>query len=166
MNVTELLRSLGEAKVEYVLVGGLAVQLHGFLRSTFDVDLVLAMDDGNLLRFIDVAKRSGLQPAIPVGIDSLRDAEQIERWHREKGMIAFALREPQAGGVAVDVIVRPEVSFEALSSHAMIATLFGLTVRIASVDDLLVMKRIAKRPKDLLDIVALEKIKRGQDPNV
>jgi len=44
--------------------------------------------------------------------------------------------------------------------------LFGNTVRIASIDHLLEMKRIANRPKDQLDIVALEKIKRGEDPNV
>lgn len=44
--------------------------------------------------------------------------------------------------------------------------LFARQVWIASIDDLLVMKRIANRPKDQLDIVALEKIKRGEDPNV
>lgn len=166
MKIAELLQSLSDEQVQYVLVGGLAVQLHGFLRSTFDIDLVLAMNDANLVRFIAVAKRYGLVPVIPVPIDSLRNAGQIEQWHREKGMLAFALREPHIGGGAVDVLVRPEVPFDRLMANAVTGELFARRVPIASIDDLLAMKRIANRPKDQLDIVALEKIKRGEDPNV
>ena len=66
MKIAELIQSLSDDQVQYVLVGGLAVQLHGYLRSTFDIDLVLAMNDANLARFISVAKRHGLLPVIPV----------------------------------------------------------------------------------------------------
>jgi hypothetical protein len=166
MKTADLLQSLADEQVQYVLVGGLAVQLHGFLRSTFDIDLVLAMNDDNLVRFIAVAKRYGLVPSIPVPIDSLRNASQIDQWHREKGMLAFALREPQIGGSVVDVLVRPEVPFDILMTNAVAGELFARQVWIASIDDLLTMKRIANRPKDQLDVVALEKIKRGVDPNV
>ncbi|MDO8291694.1 MAG: hypothetical protein Q7T29_02310 [Gallionella sp.] len=165
MKTAELLQSLSEGQVQYVLVGGMAVQLHGFMRSTFDIDLVLAMNDENLVRFIDVAKRFGLTPSIPVPIDSLRNAAQIEQWHREKGMLAFALREPQIGGGVVDILVRPQVPFEQLMENAVAGELFGQQVWIASIDDLLTMKRVANRPKDQLDIAALEKIKRGEDPS-
>jgi hypothetical protein len=165
MKTTELLCALSAAQIRYVLVGGMAVQLHGYMRSTFDIDLVLAMNDENLVRFIDVAKRFGLIPSIPVSIDSLRNAEQIEQWHREKGMLAFALREPQIGGGVVDILVRPEVPFDRLMNNAVAGQLFAQQVWIASIDDLLTMKRVANRPKDLLDIAALEKIKRGEDPN-
>jgi hypothetical protein len=165
MKIAELLQSLSDSQVQYVLVGGLAVQLHGFLRATFDIDLVLAMNDENLVRFIDVAKRFGLTPGIPVPIDSLRNADQIDQWHREKGMLAFSLREPQTGGGVVDVLVRPEVTFEKLFANAVEGKLFGRHVPIASIEDLLAMKRIANRPKDRLDIEALEKIQRGEDPN-
>ncbi len=165
MKIAELLKSLSEASVGYVLVGGLAVQLHGYMRSTFDIDLVLAMNDENLCRFIEVAKRLGMTPVMPVDIDALRDSRQIEQWHREKGMLAFALRESRAGGNVIDVLVRPEISYERLLEHAVAAELSGNTIRIASIDDLMLMKRAANRPKDRLDIEALEKILRGEDPN-
>jgi hypothetical protein len=165
MKIAELLQSLSDNQVKYVLVGGLAVQLHGFLRATFDIDLVLAMDDVNLVRFIDVAKDYGLKPGIPVPIESLMNAEQIDQWHREKGMLAFPLREPQSGGSVIDVLVRPDVTFDKLMANAVRGSLFGRQVLVASIDDLLEMKRIANRPKDRLDIEALEKIKRGEDPN-
>ena len=165
MKIAELLKSLSEARVDYVLVGGLAVQLHGYLRSTFDIDLVLAMNDENLTRFIGVARGFGMKPVIPVDIDALRDARQIEQWHRDKGMLAFALREPQAGGNVIDILVRPEITYERLLENAVEAELSGSKVRIAGIADLLVMKRAANRPKDRLDIEALEKILRGEDPN-
>lgn len=165
MKIAELLQALSDDKVQYVLVGGLAVQLHGFLRSTFDIDLVLAMNEGNISRFIAVANRFGLVPVIPVSIESLKNPTQIDQWYREKGMLAFSLREPQAGGGAVAVLVRPDVPFEQLMANAVMGKLFASQVWIACIDDLLAMKRIANRPKDQLDVTALEKIKRGEDPN-
>ncbi|MBM4221340.1 MAG: nucleotidyl transferase AbiEii/AbiGii toxin family protein, partial [Gammaproteobacteria bacterium] len=157
MKTAELIQCLSDEQIQYVLVGGLAVQLHGFLRATFDIDLVLAMNSENLTRFIAVAKRHGLVPGIPVPLDSLANPDLIDQWHREKGMLAFSLREPQPGGSVVDVLVRPEVPFERLMANAVMGELSGRRVPIASIPDLLAMKRAAGRPKDMLDVIALEK---------
>jgi len=164
-SIPDILRALGDADVRFVLVGGFAVQLHGFVRTTIDVDIVLAMDSINLERFISVARVFGLAPVIPVPLEALADAEKIEQWHREKGMLAFALREPQIGGSVIDVLVRPEVQFDQLLANAVDVQLFDRDLKIASIDDLLVMKRAANRLKDRIDIEALEKIKRGEDPH-
>lgn len=166
MRITELFKSLSKGQVQYVLVGGLAIQLHGFMRSTFDIDLVLAMNDENLERFITIANQYGLVPSVPVPIEALRNASQIDQWYREKGMLVFSLREACSGGSVVDILVRPAVPFDRLIANAVRGELFGMQIMIASIDDLLEMKRIAHRQKDQLDIVALEKIKRGEDPNV
>ena len=166
MKTLDILSVLQAAEVDFVLVGGLAVQLHGYMRMTYDIDLVLAMNDENLGRFIEVAKSKGLAPVIPVPIDSLKNAALIDQWHREKGMLAFALREPSVAGSVIDVLVRPDVSFERLAADAKLAEFVGKSIKIASIDHLLEMKRIANRGKDQLDIIALEKIKRGEDPNV
>lgn len=132
---------------------------------TYDVDLVLSMNEANLVRFIDVASRLGLAPVIPVPLAALKDASQLDQWHKEKGMLAFALREPGIGGSVVDVLIRPDVSFEKLAANAVQADFFGHPLKIASIEHLLEMKRAANRPKDQLDIAALEKIQRGEDPN-
>lgn len=166
MKIAELLQSLAEAEVDYVLVGGLAVQIHGFMRATLDIDLVLAMNDTNLQRFIEIAKAYKLEPNIPVPIDTLRNEKLIEDWHSEKGMLAFSLREPQAGGKIVDIVVRPVVPYAQLAENAISAHFFGRHIKVAAIDDLLAVKRNTGRAKDLLDIEALEKIKRGEDPNV
>ena len=127
--------------------------------------LVLAMNDSNLVRFIEVSHRYELKPGMPVPIDSLRNPVQIEQWRSEKGMLAFSLRESKPAGTAMDVLIRPEISFERLTANAVQGMFFDRRVMIASIDDLLSMKRHANRPKDQFDILALEKIKRGEDPN-
>ena len=148
-----------------MIVGGLAMQMHGYMRMTYDINLVLAMNDENLTRFIEVAKRLGLAPIIPVPIDALKNAQQIDAWHREKGMRAFALRGPDLTASVVDVLVRPEIAYDRLAAAAVEGELAGRRIKIASIEHLLEMKRAANRPKDQLDIAALEKIQRGEDPN-
>ena len=62
----ELFRELQKHEVQYLVVGGIAINLHGVERATMDVDLVLAMDDGNLQRFLGAATNLELKPSLPV----------------------------------------------------------------------------------------------------
>jgi hypothetical protein len=123
------------------------------------VDVVLSMDDANLGKFIDSARAAGLRPVLPIPIDALRDASRIDRWHREKGMLAFSLRGPEAMATVIDVLVRPVVPFAELKRHALIKRIGPLSIPVASVDDLIRLKTGTGRTKDVLDIEELGKIK-------
>ena len=160
MGMYEILSILTGARVDFVLVGGLAVALHGYQRLTMDVDVVLALDDENLSKFIDCAGQANLQPVLPIAIDALRDAEQIDTWHRDKGMLAFSLRGPDSMAVAIDVLVRPVVPYHELRQNAVVKHVGASSIPVASIDDLIRMKTGTGRSKDLLDIDELEKIKR------
>jgi hypothetical protein len=164
-SIPAILRALIDEGVQFVLVGGFAVQLHGFVRTTLDLDLVLSMDDTNLSKFVEVAKSFELAPVAPVPIESLENTSLMARWYQEKGMLAFALRESGIAGSVIDVLIKSEVPFAKLKSDAVIARLFERDIAIASIDDLITMKRVANRPKDRLDIEALERLKKGEDPN-
>ena len=72
MSMYNLLATLSGAEIDYVLIGGLAVTLHGYQRVTMDVDVVLAMNDANLSKFVDCAKSANLKPVLPIPIDALR----------------------------------------------------------------------------------------------
>lgn len=159
MSMYDLLSTLSSGKIDYVLVGGLAVALHGYQRVTMDVDVVLALDDENLAKFVDCAKSANLKPVLPVPIDCLRDAALIDRWHREKGMLAFALRGPDAMATVMDVLVRPLVSFDELKRNAATKRIGPLSIPVASIDDLITLKTGTGRSKDVVDIEELRKIK-------
>ena len=155
MRFDELFRALHTEGVRYVLVGGLAGNLHGVDRSTFDVDIVLAMDDANLSRFVDMAKKLNLIPNIPVPIDALKSAAQIDQWHREKGMIVFSFRSGDADSNVIDVLVKPVVPFDELAQDATTAGFMGQTVLIASKQHLIRLKSGTGRAKDQQDITEL-----------
>lgn len=154
-----LLSALSDAEVDYVLIGGLAVTLHGYQRVTMDVDVVLSMDDRNLARFVECAKSAGLRPVLPIPIEALRNASVIDQWHREKGMLAFALRSPEAIATVIDVLVRPVVPYVELKRNAVVKRIGPLSVPVAGIDDLIRLKTGTGRTKDRLDIEELEKLK-------
>jgi hypothetical protein len=160
MFIHDVFRVLEEEQVEYVVVGGIAINLHGVERATMDVDLVLAMDSGNLRRFLKAATRLELKPSLPVAIEALCDAQQLDAWIREKRMIAFALRSAVPHRPTVDIIVRPKVTFEAMSRNRVEKDIGGVRVKIASIDDLIALKTGTGRKQDESDIAALEKVKR------
>ena len=155
MLFADLFRALHADNVRYVLVGGLAGNLHGVDRSTFDIDLVLAMDDANLSHFVDMAKRLNLTPNIPVPMESHKSAALIDQWHREKGMIVFSFRSGDADANVIDVLVKPVVPFDELVKDATTAAFMGETVFIASKQHLIRLKSGTGRAKDAQDIAEL-----------
>ena len=152
----DLFRTLQEERVDYVLVGGLAINLHGVERATMDVDLVLAMDEGNLRRFLAAATRLKLKPSLPVPIESLCDAKQLDAWVREKHLIAFSLRPASPNVPTVDIIVRPAVPFERMHRNRIEKDVGGVRLSLACIDDLIEMKTGTGRKQDASDIEALK----------
>ena len=163
MSMFDIIELLDSAQVDYVLIGGLAVTLRGYQRLTMDVDIVLAMSAQNLQCFIGAAKRAGLRPVMPVAIDSLADPQLLDRWHDEKGMLAFALRHPDRQSTVIDVLVRPNVPFDELKRNAEMLPIGTMRVPTASIEDLIRLKTGTGRTKDALDIDELRKLQARSD---
>lgn len=161
MGIFDLIKLLAEKEIDFVLVGGLAVALQGYQRVTMDVDVVLAMDESNLERFIAAAREGGLRPTIPVPIESLARPELIEQWHREKGMLAFSLRGAEAQATVLDVLVKPVVPYADLRRDASMVALGASRVPVASIAHLIAMKTGTGRGKDQIDIDELTKLMPG-----
>ena len=159
MKFADFFEAMATAGTDYVLVGGLTVSLHGIVRGTLDVDIALAMDDANLARFIDAARRLGLSPSLPVPIEVLSNAAQIETWFREKSMLAFSLREAAPAGLVVDVLVRPRVAYPALRANAVRRSLGSIVIPIASVEHLIELKSDTGRSIDAIDVDSLVKLR-------
>jgi len=154
-----LIRGLNDAGVKYLLVGGLAVNAHGYLRSTVDVDLIVRLDTANLLPALAVLKSLGSAPRVPVPIESFADPELRQSWIRDKHMKVFSLRSDKHAETEVYLFADDPLGFDRAygdAVHVEIAT--GLQATICSLDDLLELKRQADRDKDRIDIQKLKEI--------
>jgi len=156
----DLFRALQHEEVEYVVVGGLAVMFHGVERSTMDVDLVLAMSEENLRRFLVVATSLQLAPTLPVPLASLCDARQMETWVREKNLIAFSLHSKSGSLPTVDIIVQPKIPFDMMYRDRLEKEIGDVRVNFASIDALIALKTGTGRTQDASDVRALQVVKR------
>ncbi len=155
----DLLGALERHQVRYVLVGGLALNLHGVERATMDIDLALALDAGNLHRFILAARELKLSPVAPVSLEDLANEDKRKDWIESKHMVAFGLRAPEPGTPMIDALIVETLPFEQLQKHCESRAIGTTRVSVASIDDLIEMKRLSARMQDLADIRALEKLK-------
>lgn len=149
-----LLRVLVEHGVRFVLIGGWAAKLQGSTTVTADIDFCYARDLDNLERLaralsgLDVRLR-GIEEDVPFVLDarSLRAGD------------TFTLT-TSAGDV--DLIASPAGTdgFEGLEAASDVLDLDGFEVPVASVPDLIRMKRAAGRPKDLVEVEILEALQK------
>lgn len=158
VTLESLFRALTESGGRYIVVGGLAVVLHGHVRATGDVDLIVDFSDGEIPKILGALERAGFQPYTPVPASAFADPAQRAAWIRDNGMLVFSLR-PSDGIPMVDLFLEHPIPFDDLWRRSSVVTLRGLPVRIASIDDLVTLKRLAGRPEDLTDIDALLEIK-------
>jgi hypothetical protein len=145
--------------VRYVVVGGVAVNLHGYQRFTKDIDLVIDLIPDQSLKVLQALEAVGYKPNVPVKLADFADPVIREGWVRDKGMMVFQMYSDQTR-ISIDIFVQYPLDFEELWKEGTMIDLPGASLRIASIDHLILMKRRANRPQDQLDIGQLEKIKR------
>jgi Nucleotidyl transferase AbiEii toxin, Type IV TA system len=150
-------------RVRYLVVGGVAVVLHGHPRFTADLDLVVALDPENARAAIAALARLGYRPRAPVDGALFADPEARQGWIDEKGLTVFTLWSPEHPATEIDLFVREPFPFGAAWARATMADLGGVKVPVASIEDLVALKRVAGRPKDLEDIRVLEAIARERN---
>ncbi len=160
------LRSIMEALhregVRCLVVGGLAVNAHGLLRATVDVDLVVQLAPENIRRTFAALASLGYEPLVPVTAEGFADARTRSLWIREKRMRVLQFRSEAHRTVTVDVFVEEPFAFEEEYARALRKSLSGgIEVRFVCLKALLRMKEQAGRPRDLADIAELKRRLKG-----
>lgn len=151
LRLDEILRTLTEFGVEFVVVGGVAVQAHGYLRATADLDVVPNPTLLNLSRLGEALSDLDARPrraTLPVDVT---DPQLLKR----VPLAPLTTRYGRLDLLNIAHVSGAPRSFEELLGRALTVNLDGLAVSIVGLDDLLRMKRAAGRPQDLTDIGAL-----------
>jgi predicted nucleotidyltransferase len=155
-DIERVLEALNSAGVRYLVVGGIAVVLHGHLRTTADLDLVVQLEHDNVLTAMRALTGLGYHPRAPVAAEAFADEEVRESWVRDKGLTVFSLWSSRAPTLEVDLFVREPFGFAEVYARALKVPLENTFAWVVSLPDLIALKTQARRPQDLEDIDALE----------
>lgn len=156
-DVGELIAVLGRHEVDYVVIGGVATQVHGHRRTTMDLDLTPDPAPENLRRLsaalaeLEASPREGDAEEAEIAAgdpERLAVAAIVPPLHTPYGQIHI-LKEPKGAR-----------AFDEMRKAALVVELEGNDVPIAALDDLIRMKRAAGRPADLDDIATLTEVER------
>jgi len=161
LDIQGILKALAEEDVEFLLIGGVAVGFHGYVRATKDVDVVPSPAPENLERLAAVLRQLDAEVE---GATEFDDAELPDPLDPEALALGgnWVLR-TRLGRFDVMQWIGDGALWERLSPAAVSAEIGDLTVRVVGYDDLIALKREAGRPEDLADLQRLSQA-RGEDP--
>lgn len=156
LDLRELFRVLAEHGVDYLIIGGVAAQVHGRRRTTMDLDVVPAPDAENFKRLAAAlvaldAYPVELGPGAPAPTDEqLRVAPVVPPLATRHGELHILNEVPGA------------TAYAAMRARALRTDLDGIVTAIVGVDDLIRIKQTVGRPSDLEDIEALTAVARRE----
>jgi predicted nucleotidyltransferase len=152
-------KELEKAKINYLIVGGVAVNLYGYTRFTGDVDILLALNPSNLSKMDKLMHNLDYVERIPVNIKELGNKIKLNEFIKKKGLKAYTYISNSQPQLDIDVIVEQSIDFKDYDKGKTIIKVWNMELPVVSIDDLIKMKKSAKRDKDMLDIEALLKLK-------
>lgn len=155
-----VLQKLNEKEVKYLIVGGLAVNLHGVPRFTKDLDIIIEMTPQNIKRLIEVMKELGYRPKVPVRLEQFISPVNRKKWQEEKQMKAFNLICLDKPYEEIDIVINTPLKFKTAYQKREEIKAGKLLLPLINLDNLIKMKKFSARKQDISDIESLQKVKR------
>ena len=156
----KILVELSRAKVQFLVAGGIAMNIHGLERATHDIDFIIFLERKNIIRFGKVMQHLGYRPKIPVKAADFADEKLRNSWIKKKNMVVFSFYHPKNPFEVIDVFVYHPRPFPEMFKARKKVPLSGFTVNAVGLKDMLFLKEKASRPKDEMDIRYLRNILR------
>jgi len=160
MNIFErVFRELNKEKIKYLVVGGVAVNLHGYARFTGDLDILVLLEEKNLIKLDRAMKNMGYMERLPISLRLLQDQKQVRKWLKEKNMLAYSFLPPKETLLQIDIIIEESLKFEKIVKNKINKRISGVTIPVVSIQDLITMKKKANRARDIDDLKQLIELK-------
>jgi len=144
--------ALREAGIRYAVVGGHAVALHGAVRGTVDIDIVLAWSRKALAGAEKALTEIGLVSRLPLSANDIFDFR--DEYIENRNLVAWNFYDPTDLSVQVDIVITHDLK----GRKTKRIELPGGPIPILAIRDLIEMKRESGRPQDIEDVAALEKL--------
>ena len=150
LDIRGILEELNRARVEFLVIGGVAVGFHGYVRATKDVDIVPAPDKENLERLALLLQRLDAQIE---GADEFEEGELPDPLDPDAlGLGGNWVLGTRLGRFDIMQWIGDEALWEKLAPAALDTEVDGLRIKVVSYQDLVALKEMAGRPEDLTDL--------------
>lgn len=156
----DVFKALNDAGARYIVVGGIAVGLHGIPRNTFDLDIMIDLEQRNILTINHALSHLGYVPRVPVNPEDFADETTRNEWVAKKNMLVFSWWKSSEQYRIIDIVFHHPFDFDACYSRRVERHDDAINIPLIEINDLIAMKRFANRKQDLSDIEALEQVKR------
>lgn len=156
----EVLQKLQDSQVRFVVVGAVAMNLHGVPRMTADLDLLVDLAPASLSVLIQALEGLGYKPRLPVPAAALLDPELRREWVEQRNLKAFTFVHSLRPLQEVDLLLESPIPFEEVERAKRVLAAGRLRIPVVSLDHLIAMKRASGRAQDAADVDALERLKR------
>ena len=153
-----IFKELNGLGIDYLVVGGLAVNFHGVPRMTYDIDLMVLLERENILKLVTKLTQWGYRPKIPIDPRDLSDEIKRNSWVREKGMKALNFYSETLPIGEIDILIETPILYEELRSRAIRIELQDEKIPTVSIHDLIELKLRAGRKQDLADVEHLRMV--------
>ncbi len=158
LDYQSIFKKLNHQKIDYLVVGGLAINFHGIPRMTYDLDLMILLQPDNILKTVSFLGKMGYRPRVPVDPKELADEEKRRIWIKEKNMKAFTFYSDKHPLGEIDLLIDAPLSYLQLKKRAVFLDLQGVSIPVIAIPDLIRLKRNTGRKQDLSDIQLLKKV--------
>lgn len=153
MFLIRLATALKELSVRYALVGGYAVSLHGAVRGTIDVDIIISLTEKDYINAERALGSIGLQPRLPV--TAIEVFKFRQEYIKNRNLVAWSFVNSNNPIEVVDIIITHDLN----EIKTVDMAVGSEKIRVIALPELIKMKASSNRPQDIEDIKALRKLK-------
>jgi len=146
-----LVKFVSSQKLEYTILGGVAVALYGEPRMTADIDVNIILDKRGIRAFINMAREHGFYPA----------SRNVARIARSTGVLPLDFTKGKARGRTDFIIAENPFEYMAVK-RARMKKIAGISARVVSAEDLIIHKITSSRPRDFEDLRGIVIRQRGR----
>jgi predicted nucleotidyltransferase len=147
-----IFKEMNKLGIDYLVIGGLAVNFHGVPRMTYDIDLMVLLEPENILKLATKLTQWGYKPKIPIDPRDLADETKRNSWVHEKGMKALNFYSETLPIGEIDIIIDTPIPYKELKNRAIRVELQDEKIPTISIHDLIELKLRAGRKQDLADV--------------
>ena len=153
MFIRKVIQSLEQHNVPYALIGGYAVALHGVVRGTVDIDIIITLNPQVYENAEAALMAIGLKPRLP--LTSAEVFQFRQEYIDQRNLKAWSFVNYSNPLEVVDILIIEDLE----TMDTVIKRAFGLDITVVTIEALIRLKRKSGRPQDIEDIQALEQLK-------